>query len=99
VVRGVVGDGDSLGAFSRLEGRQERGQEGMCLTTMVDLHWVSFRVEEEQGAETVEGSGGDETCVSKEEGRGRDSMEGKRVGDAVAQLRPLGGHDVLRGGR
>jgi hypothetical protein len=98
VVRGVVGDNDSPGAFSRLEGRQERGQEGMCLTAMVDLHWVSFRVEEEQGAETVEGSGWDATCVSKE-GRGRDSVEGKRVGDAVAQLRPLGGHDVLRGGR
>jgi hypothetical protein len=33
----VVGDGSSLGIFYRLEGGQERGQEGMCLTTMVDL--------------------------------------------------------------
>jgi hypothetical protein len=36
------GGGSSLGVFYRPEGGQERGQEGMCVTTMVDLQCVGF---------------------------------------------------------
>jgi hypothetical protein len=67
--RTVVGDDDSLGAFYRLEGGHERGQEGMHLMAMVDLQCISFGVEGELGAETVEGRRGDEACISKQ-GRG-----------------------------
>jgi hypothetical protein len=68
-------------------------------TAMMDLQCVHFGVEGEPGDETTEGMGGDGACVSEVEWRGRDSMEGKRVGDVVAQLRPLGGDDASRVGR
>jgi hypothetical protein len=47
VGRSVVGDNSSLGASYRPEGEQKRGREGMCLTVMVDLQCVSFRIEGE----------------------------------------------------
>jgi hypothetical protein len=75
------------------------GWEGMHLTAMVDLQYVSFRVEGEPRAEIAKGRGGDEVCVLEKEGRGRDSMEGRQVGNAVARLQPLGGDDTSRGGR
>jgi hypothetical protein len=55
----------------------------MHLTVMVDLQCVDFRVEGESG----EGRGGDKACVSEEEGRGRDSMEGRRVHNATLAVR------------
>jgi hypothetical protein len=76
-VRSAVSDGGSLGAFYRAEGGQERGREGMRSTEMVDLQCNGFRVEGELGIEMVEGRGGDEACISEEEGRGRDSVEGR----------------------
>jgi hypothetical protein len=69
--RTVVGNDDSLSAFYRLEGGQERGQERMRLTAMVDLQCIGFGVEGELGVETVEGRGGDEACILKQ-GRGHD---------------------------
>jgi hypothetical protein len=66
---------------------------------MVDLQCVGFGVEGELGAETTHGMGGDGSCISEEEGSGHDSVEGRRVGDAVAWLRPLGGDGASRGGR
>jgi hypothetical protein len=59
------------------------GQEGMHPTTLVDLHCVSFRVVGLglMGWRGVEAS---RLVCSKEEGRGHDLMEGRRVGDAAA---------------
>jgi hypothetical protein len=37
----------------------------------------------------VEGRGVDEVYIFEEEGRGNDSMEGRRVGDAMVWLRAL----------
>jgi hypothetical protein len=82
-----------------MEGGQERSQEGMHPTTMVDLQCVSFGVEGEPEVEMTEGRGGNGACVSKEEGRGRGSVEGRRVGHAAVQLRPLGVYGASRGWR
>jgi hypothetical protein len=87
--RSVVEDSASLGAFYRLEGKRERDLEGMRLIAMVDLQCVGFKVEGEPRAERTEGRGFDGARVSEEEGRGHDSMEGRRVGDVVARLWPL----------
>jgi hypothetical protein len=84
-----VEDSASLGAFYRLEGKRERDLEGMRLIAMVDLQCVGFKVEGEPGAERMEGRGFDGARVLEKEGRGHDSMEGRRVGDVVARLWPL----------
>jgi hypothetical protein len=44
---------------------------------------------EGRGAQMAEGRGVDEVYIFEEEGRGNDSMEGRRVGDAMARLRAL----------
>jgi hypothetical protein len=46
----------------------------------------------------VEGRGGDGACILKGKGRGH-GLEERRVRDAAARLRPLGGDGVSRGGR
>jgi hypothetical protein len=77
----------SLDAIYRLEGGQEWGREGMRLTMMVNLQCVNFGVEGKLRAETTEERGGDRACISEEEGRGHDSVEGRRVGGAVSAIR------------
>jgi hypothetical protein len=42
---------------------------------------------------------GDKVCILVEEGRGRNSVEGRRVEDAAARFRPLGGDYASRGRR
>jgi hypothetical protein len=54
---------------------------------MVNLQCVNFGVEGKLSAETTEERGGDRACVSEEEGRGRDSVEGRRVSGAVLAIR------------
>jgi hypothetical protein len=56
--------------------------EGMRPKVMVDLQCVGFGVEGEPRTETAEGREGDVACISEKEGRGHDSVEGRRVGDA-----------------
>jgi hypothetical protein len=46
-----------------------------------------------------EGRGDKRVCISEEEGRGCNSVEGRQVSDTASQLRPLGGDDASRGGR
>jgi hypothetical protein len=70
-----VGDDDSLSAFYTPESGQERGREGTRRTAMVDLQCVDLGVEEEPVAEMMEGRGGNNACVLKEEGRGCDWVE------------------------
>jgi hypothetical protein len=82
----MVGDGGSLSAFYRPEDRQERGQKGICLTTMVDLQCAGFRVEGELGAKMAKGRGGDGACILEEEGRGCGSVEGRQVSNMAAWL-------------
>jgi hypothetical protein len=81
------GGDDSLNAFYRPKGGQERGREGMCPTVMVDLQCVGFGAEVESGTEMVEGRGGDGACVLEEEGRGHVSVEGRQVGGATSAVR------------
>jgi hypothetical protein len=71
----------------------------MHLTAMLDLQYVDFGVEGEPTAKTMNGRGGNKACFSKEEGRGCGSVEGRRVGDVVARLQPLGGDGTSRGRR
>jgi hypothetical protein len=68
-------------------------------TVIVDLQCVSFEVEGELEAKTVEGRGGDGASISEEKGRGHESVEGRRDGDMAARLWALEGDDALRGGR
>jgi hypothetical protein len=61
--KSVVGDGGSLDAFYRLEGRPGQGPEGMRPMAIVDLKCFTFGVEGVPWAETVEGRGGDGACI------------------------------------
>jgi hypothetical protein len=68
-------------------------------TTMMDLQCVDVRVDSEPMVEKTEGRGGDEACISKEEGRRCDTVEGRQGCDGVARRSPLGGAGASRGGR
>jgi hypothetical protein len=49
-------------------GGQERGREGMRLTEMVDLQYISIKVDWEPRAKMAEWRGGDGAYISEEEG-------------------------------